>query len=133
MYYGFHIKKTSIHYSKRVLEMQYQNKSLGKAFDIIESLCKEPQTATELARALGLNQTTLHRFLVTLLESGIIEKLPTNKYRMSYKFIDLGKMAENHYDLVGDSRPFFGSACERRVKVCLFLLSTIFPYPTCRK
>ncbi|RQW20360.1 IclR family transcriptional regulator [Bacillus sp. C1-1] len=106
MYYGFHIKKICFHYLKRVWTMQYQNKSLGKAFDIIESLCEVPQTATELARGLGLNQTTLHRFLVTLLESGIVEKLPTNKYRMSYKFIDLGKMAENHYDLVGDSRPF---------------------------
>lgn len=106
MQYGFHIKKINFHYMKRVLNMQYQNKSLGKAFDIINVLCKEPKTATELSRELDLNQTTVHRFLVTLTEIGIIEKLPNNKIRMSYKFIDMGKMAENHYDLVGDSRPF---------------------------
>lgn len=93
--------------------MQYQNKSLGKSFDIIEALCKEPKTATELSRELGLNQTTLHRFLVTLIEIGIIEKLDDNKIRMSYKFIDLGKMAENHYDIVGDSRPFLEALAKK--------------------
>ncbi|MFD1415689.1 IclR family transcriptional regulator [Oceanobacillus jeddahense] len=86
--------------------MQYQNKSLGKSFDIIESLCREPKTATELSMELGLNPTTLHRFIMTLQEMGIVEKLNDNKLRMSYQFINLGKMAETHYDIAGDSKPF---------------------------
>lgn len=79
--------------------MEYQNKSLRKAFEIIESLCAKPMTATELSKKLNLNPSTLHRFLANLEAMGYTEKLKNNQVRLTQQFIQLGKMAQAHYDV----------------------------------
>ncbi|AST96128.1 IclR family transcriptional regulator [Shouchella clausii] len=86
--------------------MEYQNKSLRKAFEIIESLCAKPMTATELSKKLNLNPSTLHRFLANLEAMGYTEKLKNNQVRLTQQFIQLGKMAQAHYDVEALSKPY---------------------------
>ncbi|WP_134702751.1 IclR family transcriptional regulator [Ammoniphilus sp. YIM 78166] len=86
--------------------MDYTIKSVVKSFEILEALSEKPATAKSLTERLGMNKSTLHRFLYTLEKQDYITQSPTNEYHLSQKFIQLGLGALSHLELTQVSKPY---------------------------
>lgn len=86
--------------------MSYENKSLIKTFNIIQALSEKPRSASVLAKHLGMNASTLHRFLANLEGMGFTEKLANQEIRLTHRFIQLGVMAKSHFDVEGLAKPY---------------------------
>ena len=86
--------------------MDYTIKSLVKSFEIIEALSERPSTAKSLTERLGMNKSTLHRFLYTLEKQNYITQSPTNEYHLSQKFIQLGLGALSNLELTQVAKPY---------------------------
>lgn len=92
--------------------MDYNIKSVERAFEILKAISTEMQTPAELSKKLGMNKSTIHRFLATLINLGYLEKLPDNYLRLSQSFINLGVNAQKQYDVVAVSKPYLFSLAE---------------------
>lgn len=82
--------------------------SVDKALLIVELLMRdeEPRSAREIALRLGLNRTTVHRLLNTLIHRGWLEKVPAVAlYRLSLKFLVLLQVSGQSRNLVQEIRP----------------------------
>lgn len=82
--------------------------SVEKALLMVELLMREggPLTAREIARRLGINRTTSHRLLNTLIHRGWIEKpLATSAYRLSLKFLALAHVSTQSRNFIEEVRP----------------------------
>lgn len=99
--------------------MDYTIKSLVKAFEILESIAEKPATASELATRLGINKSTLHRFLYTLEQQNYIEKSLSETYHLSHKFIQLGLSAQNSIDLIRVAKPYLSELSRLFEESCL--------------
>ncbi|RYG72957.1 IclR family transcriptional regulator [Lentibacillus lipolyticus] len=86
--------------------LEYQIKSVVRAFRIIEVLARESLTAVELTMKLDINKSTLHRFLVTLKDLGYIEIDDNNAWRLSQSFVNLGLHTQKHYQIQTIARPY---------------------------
>lgn len=86
--------------------MDYTIKSVVKALEVLELLSKEPLTAKEISDKLGINKSTLHRFLYTLESQYYIEQNSLNEYRLSQKMIQMGMSAQNNIHLSQIIRPY---------------------------
>ena len=67
--------------------------SVGRAIDIVFALARarEPQSPSEVAAQLGLERTTVHRLMVTLAASHLLQFDPeTRKYRIGAGALELG-------------------------------------------
>jgi len=67
--------------------------SVGRAIDILFELARtrEPQSPSEVAAQLGLERTTVHRLMVTLAASHLLQFDPeTRKYRIGAGALELG-------------------------------------------
>ena len=68
---------------------------------------------SDLARMLGLNRSTTHRYVSTLVALGYLEQdLSTRRYRLGPRVIDLGLSAINSMELREISLPHLQRLCD---------------------
>ena len=67
-----------------------------KSFDPIQ-----PElTLTEIAKNVGLNKSTVHRFMRTLVNGGFVAQDPeTKRYRVGLALVPLGQLATKHLEI----------------------------------
>lgn len=97
------------------------NQSVEKALAILEYMAKtsEPQRVLDMAKGLGMNQSTLLRFLVTLQNCGYVDQEEeTSRYYLTYKICSLGNHIVTHNGIRTIARPYmrqlsqmFGESC----------------------
>lgn len=83
--------------------------TVERAFNILEILSEEANglTATEIEKKLGLNKSTVHRLLMTLLSKGFIEKREnTNAYIIGLKMVELSSIRLNSIELKTEAVPY---------------------------
>jgi DNA-binding IclR family transcriptional regulator len=90
--------------------------SLVRANAILEAVAIAPQGAARLAdiqRATGLNKSTVHTLLETLVALGFAAQDPdTRAYRLGLRVLQLGRLAENRIDLALVARPSLIRLCQ---------------------
>ena len=72
--------------------------SIDRVFDIVEALSSSPHgmSLTDLAAAVSLHVSTVHRLLASLSSRGYVQKdIETGKYRLTLKMFEVGSRAEN--------------------------------------
>ena len=67
----------------------------------------------EVADQLGMSRSTTHRYIVTLVRLGYLERDAERKYRLSLAVTDLGMSALSATGLREHSRPLLEELCER--------------------
>lgn len=82
---------TSLVKGIRVLELLAGTRSLG---------------VSEVARLLGMNRASSHRFLSTLREIGYVERQSDGKYRLSLKVLEVGMKALNRFEIRKAAQPY---------------------------
>lgn len=76
--------------------------SLGKALKIFDLLAENSSMGViELSNALNVTRTTIYSILTFLLETNYIEKDSNGKYRLGYKFYDLGLQYKHYFPFTG--------------------------------
>ena len=87
----------------RAIDVSTKNLSIMKAFDIIEFLAdenNEPQRLRDIADALGMNASTVSRFVSSLVDRGyILQDHDTSRYFLSTRFCSIAN-AINSNDLL---------------------------------
>ena len=79
-----------------------QTQSLERGLGILSAFRPERPLLgiSELARALGLSRSTVHRYVATLTRLGYLQQdVPTRKYRLGTRVLDLGFSAINSMEL----------------------------------
>lgn len=82
--------------------------SVEKALLIIELLMRhgEAMPAREIALRIGINRTTVHRLLNSLMRRGWVEKEPEGAgYRISLRYLVLSSLAYQQRDVLTSMRP----------------------------
>lgn len=93
----------------------YSNQSVQKTISILNAFRHDrPElTFAELQRITGLNRSTLHRFLVTLLDHGYLEHdTGAGLYRLGIRFFELGTIVMKNMDLRRVAAPFLKELAE---------------------
>lgn len=81
--------------------------SLAKGMKVLEVLSNNNALIlSDLARLLGSNRATTHRFLATLQELGYVEKDYKERYRLSYKMLEVGRKAIDRHGIHQIARPY---------------------------
>ncbi len=86
----------------------YRTQSVERALSILDMLSESTGAlgVSEIARNLDLHKSTVHRLLVVLTESGLVEQdESTSKYRLGAKLIVMGQVALNNIEIRGYARP----------------------------
>jgi DNA-binding IclR family transcriptional regulator len=81
--------------------------SVGKALAIVEALLQTPRplSAREIGARSGVNRTTAHRLLNTLIMHGWVERAGEGGYRLSTKFLALAHVSTQVRSLFAEVRP----------------------------
>ncbi len=82
--------------------------SVERALDILEALNENGEMGlVELSQFTGLNVSTVHRLLGTLIERGYARQNPqTSKYSLGLKMLFFGKSLRDKYELRALAKPF---------------------------
>jgi DNA-binding IclR family transcriptional regulator len=81
--------------------------SLEKGLRILELLAEEQAlTVSEAARHLDTNRAGSHRFLATLRELGYVEKDAEERYRLTFRVVELGMKVVNRHEILRIARPY---------------------------
>lgn len=84
----------------------FQNQSLGKGLKVLELLCDHQEmTVSDVARELGLNRATSHRYLITLRELGYVEMTSSSHFRLTLKVMELGMKLADRFEIRRMARP----------------------------
>jgi DNA-binding IclR family transcriptional regulator len=97
-------------------------KSLHKVLDIIEAVARTGSSGVrELSAFTGFPAPTTHRIVSALVRRGYFRQDPaTKKYSLSYRFLELGAKAQEHFSLAAVARPHLeGLMAETRESVNL--------------
>lgn len=84
-------------------------KSVTKVLDLLEHLgnANKPLSVSEMARATGINVSTAHRLLQTLVSRGYVEqRVDSRTYALGPRVMELGSAYVTSSDLVGASLPW---------------------------
>ncbi|WP_077488834.1 IclR family transcriptional regulator [Sinomonas mesophila] len=82
------------------------NKSVIKATVILSELGRHPRgiTVTQLAQRVGMTRPTAFRLLVSLEQTGFVERVDT-KYLLGWEMARLGRLADPHRGIVARVQP----------------------------
>jgi DNA-binding IclR family transcriptional regulator len=82
------------------------NKSVVKATTLLRELGRHPQgiTVTELAQAVGMTRPTAFRLLLTLEQTGFVDRVD-NRYMLGWQMARLGKLADPYTGVVARIQP----------------------------
>lgn len=98
-----------MHSKSKSDNLPYRLQVLDRALGILEVLSKEGSdlTVPELAGRLGLNRSTVRRFIKVLEQHRLVEKNPQNgKYRLGLRLFELGSSAVAQLNLRERARPY---------------------------
>lgn len=80
--------------------------SVERALFILEALCDGEIGIIEMSEKVGLNKTTVHRLLGTLLEMGYVKQNPESlQYGLTPKLLKFGESVINQMDIVAIAKP----------------------------
>lgn len=87
--------------------------SVLKAFDVVEALAaaRGPLALQDLARAVSLPPSTVHRLARSLELRGYVERVPGG-YRLTLRLFELGNAIAADIDVVAEARPVCRRLCE---------------------
>lgn len=88
---------------------RYRIQAIERACAILSAFSTEqPELGvTELAEALDLHKSTVHRFLVNLERAGMVERLPrSGRYRLGLRLFELGSLVIQQMNLWDEALPF---------------------------
>ena len=82
--------------------------SIERALDIIEALADyhDGLGVTEIATRIGLNKSTVHRILSTLMARGYVSKTDKGTYRLGINLIEVVSCYINNLELQTEARPY---------------------------
>ncbi len=85
-----------------------ENLSLHKGFAIIEHLSKHGELGIQrLSEELGMNKSTVFRFLSTLCSLGYVQQNPVSRqYSLTFKFFQISRGINMNLTLASQVRPF---------------------------
>jgi IclR family KDG regulon transcriptional repressor len=88
--------------------MKYANKSIEKAFRVLDLFDKETRrlSATEIARCLSTTPSVLYPILCTLESYGYLSRDEQKKYELGFKFLDRANLVLQHIDLYTHAKPY---------------------------
>lgn len=87
--------------------------SVDRAFDILEALRTGEVGLVDLSKRVGLNKSTVHRLLNTLIYRGYVtQNLENHKYKLTLKFLDIGSKVLNSLDIVSIAKPHIKKLAE---------------------
>jgi len=92
-----------------MVEKRYYIESLGRGLQILEAFSKASPSLslTEVASTVGLDKSTVFRFVHTLERLGYLERDPeTKRYRPGLKVLRLGFTALNSLEVAQIARPY---------------------------
>lgn len=94
--------------SSKERESRYINKSLKKAFSVLDMFDSErvKLSATDIADELGVTQSSLFPILYTLEEFGYIYRDENKKYSLGLRFLEKGNIILQNMDLRSTAKPF---------------------------
>lgn len=94
--------------TKASVNLSMQNGSVYKTFQIIEQFTREkPElTINEIAIPIGLNRSTVFRFLNSLKSLGIIERTEEGLYKLGIYLFELGLRVDVKQSIVEKAQPF---------------------------
>jgi DNA-binding IclR family transcriptional regulator len=98
-----------------------KNNSVGKAFQILRTLSspRREMTATEVASAIGTSVATVHRFLVTLEEIGVVMRTERGRFQLGMALAALGDQVQHNKLLIGVAQPHLDELAARFREVSL--------------
>lgn len=91
---------------------RYRIQAIERAVAILNTFSvDEPELGvTELAERVGLHKSTVHRFMVNLEASGLVERSPrTGRYRLGLHIFELGGLVMQQMNLWDEALPFLES------------------------
>jgi DNA-binding IclR family transcriptional regulator len=82
-------------------------RSVGSALDVLDCFAWSAELGvTEIATRLGCSKSTAHRFLTTLTEKRLVERIPSSgRYRLGLHLYELGQLAVSRFDLRAAALP----------------------------
>lgn len=89
-----------------------KNSSLDKALYLLSFYSAEKDTfgLSELSRLSGIPKATVYRILSTLADRGYLYKVDVlgkdSQYRLGFKFLELGSIVSNNFDLKSIAKPY---------------------------
>lgn len=88
--------------------------SVIKACQLIEAFSEDRPTLSlrELAEITGLNKTTTHRLLATLVHAGWLARSSEGTYKVSMRLFNIGAVALTGFSLRDEARPFLLSLAQ---------------------
>ena len=95
---------------------------LGKSFVILETLAREfgGRSVTELAEAVNMNISTVHRILNSMKDRGYVDQDERKRYSISMKFVELSSSYLNSLDLKKEAEPHL-MELSRKLNMTVFL------------
>ncbi len=85
------------------------NQSTENAFAILEFLISQPEPLklTDIAKSLGMNASTVSRYVTALQTCGYVEQDPkTSRYSATIKICELANRFMRHFDIADLAHPF---------------------------
>lgn len=78
-----------------------------RALEILEILAHEGMTATDIQNRMGLNKSTVHRLMMTLLKRGFVERNDQSGiYQIGLKMVEISSIRLNHIELKTEASPY---------------------------
>ena len=86
-------------------------KSLDKAMDILDILCKERRglSLSELSLRCGYPKSTTHALASTMRDRGVLRQLPDGSYALGMRLFEYGSAVSRGFDISALARPYLES------------------------
>ncbi len=106
------------------LKKYYEIGAISKACLLIETLSTQKSwELADLAKAMGMPKTTVHRILLTLVDNGyVVQEKQQGEYCLSFKLFSIGSRMMGHSSLVDIARPYCRKlleAVDETVNLCV--------------
>lgn len=95
--------------------------SVDRAIELLMLLGRSPRDmgVTELAKALGVQKSTAHSLLQTLLFRGFVRQTDNGRYALGYGLIKLGEACAEQLDIRSIARPVMNELAEETQEIAL--------------
>jgi IclR family acetate operon transcriptional repressor len=102
-------------------ESQYVIASVDRAFELLFLLSKSQRDmgVTELSKILGVQKSTVHSLLQTLLFRGMVRQTDTGRYTLGFGLIQLGESAADRINIRTVVRPIMTELAEETQEIAL--------------
>lgn len=102
----------------------YTVASVARAMDLLIILGQYTQDmgVTELSKILGVQKSTVHSLLQTLLGRGFVQQTETGRYTLGVKLIELGNICAERLDIWSAARPIMSELADETGEIVLLAM-----------